>query len=409
MGYGRFILVLALLHFFPLTAWGNDFRLMPSISVKEEYNSNILLSPNADSDSDFITTLSPGVRMSDQTARWSTDLSVHLDQLEYANDHLSSINQMYDGKFQYQATPLLGISAGAGYTRNSNPALTIDKTGFAIAAVPWVHVSSSLSANWQLTEKTAVSASYVYGDDYFESPGYAGDSSHDFSVDAIHDLTRYIPRLKARMNATYGRYYFSGSVINNLTGTAGFSRDLTEIWSIQADAGIRRTWSEISVTQLSLLGYTIQNGQVVPVYKQVNEQIGNSGLGWVTDLSLDYKGERGNADLTFVRSIIPAYGQLGAAERNYLTLDANYQFTSELSAILTASYSTSDSNPSEFSVNGIRQRFFQVQPGFRYEFSRDIAAVVSYGFTKVRDDIAGTEADRHLFSVSLNMRQSVLE
>jgi len=42
----------------------------------------------------------------------------------------------------------------------------------------------------------------------------------------------------------------------------------------------------------------------------------NDGWGWVGNVSLNYKGERGNGSLTYNRDITPASGLNGAVERN---------------------------------------------------------------------------------------------
>src|SRR5271157_2998914 len=101
MYYWRYLLVVIVLLSCPLLVWGNEFRLVPSISVKEEYNSNILLSTDSEK-SDFLTTVSPGVEMVNRTDRLDTDLLVRLDRLEYLdNRDVSATNQMYNGKLHY--------------------------------------------------------------------------------------------------------------------------------------------------------------------------------------------------------------------------------------------------------------------------------------------------------------------
>src|SRR5208283_3749034 len=97
---------------FPAFAWGDDFSLTPSLSVQEAYNSNILLSAT-DIRKDFITTLSPVVEMVDRTGLLDTDLLLHLDRLEYAeNQGLSGTNQLYNGTLKYLVSPLLSVSGG---------------------------------------------------------------------------------------------------------------------------------------------------------------------------------------------------------------------------------------------------------------------------------------------------------
>src|SRR4030067_1465804 len=105
--YWRSLLFIILLQFYPSLVWGNEFRLAPSISFNNAYNSNILISAN-EIRRDFVTTLSPGVEMVNRTGQFNTDLLVRLDRLDYAdNRELSAGTQMYNGKVRYLAPPKL--------------------------------------------------------------------------------------------------------------------------------------------------------------------------------------------------------------------------------------------------------------------------------------------------------------
>src|SRR4030067_2815224 len=107
--YWRSLLFIILLQFYPSFVWGNEFRLAPSISFNNAYNSNILIAAN-EIKGDFVTPLSPGVEMVNRTGRFNTDLLVRLDRLDYAdNRDLSATNQMYNGKVRYLAPPKLSM------------------------------------------------------------------------------------------------------------------------------------------------------------------------------------------------------------------------------------------------------------------------------------------------------------
>ncbi len=399
-----FILVIVLLQLYPALAWGYEFHLEPSITSKEEYNSNIFLSAD-NVKSDFITTLSPGIRMVDRTERLDTDLTLGLDRLEFVqNPDFSATNQVYQGKFGYLVTPLLKISAGAQYARYPNPTLEIKNTGIAMVAVPWQHISSSLTADYRLTEKTTALLSYGFGADYFEGQDYNNDTTHDFHAEVDHDLSRYFPSLKGFADVGYSKYYFFNSRVDNVTGTVGFARDFSETWGVRADAGVRYTSTEASVTEVVPVSFLVAGGQVIPfIFKTVREQVQNNGWGWVTAVSLKYTGEKSSGAITYTRDVTPASGLAGAAESNALALSMQHRFTGSFSAIFGASYSILSSNASEFSAQAIDQRALWVNPGVNYRFSRDLSAEAAYEYDLVRNLGAGEE--RHIFSVSLKIRR----
>ena len=250
MSYRPILFVIILITAYPAFSWGNEFSLVPSLSVKEEYNSNILFSTN-DKRTDFITTLSPGIEMVNNTERLNTDVLARLDRLEYVkNNNLSSTDQTYKGSLQYLVTPLLNVSAAAGYLRDSRPDRALETTGIVLLAVPRENITSSLSTNYQLTEKTLVGVAYAYNRDHFINQQSLDDISHNINAALIYDLGTYFPAVKGRINGGYSYFTFPGSNIGSTMATVGFSRDFNEVWSIQVDGGVQHTRSDIAIKQL---------------------------------------------------------------------------------------------------------------------------------------------------------------
>jgi predicted porin len=349
--------------------------------------------------------------MVNRTERLDTDLLVRLGRLDYSNSRgLNATNQAYNGKARYQLSPLFGVSAEAGYVKNSNPTLKVDSTGIVTVTAPWNRITSALSADYQFAEKTAGVASYSYGRDYYDKPGYLDDISHDVNVGLVHDLGQYLPAVKGRVNMGYSYYYFPDSLTESVMGTVGFSKDFSEIWSIHVDGGSRITSSTITVTQLVPSAYRVVNGQAIPFgYHPARVELSNDGWGWVAKASLNYRGEQGNGDLTFIRDITPAYGLNGAAERNALTLTTRYRLTHELSMLFTTSCSVLRSNASEFSAQAIDQRTSYINAGVRYDFTKDSYLDTSYEYTRVEYRLSNTAANRQLISIRFYIQHSFFE
>ena len=449
--YRRYFLFIILLQFYPSFVWGNEFRLAPSISFNNTYNSNILISAN-EIKRDFVTTLSPGVEMVNRTGRFNTDLLVRLDRLDYAdNRNLSATNQMYNGKFRYLAMPQLSISAEAGYMRNANPTLGtgsgsgippgtvvpivtwpdlpqspdsgqsgsgpgssgIPSSGAAIpmVAVPLNRITSSLSAHIPLTEKTTTTISYNYGRDYYDDQRYHNGISHDINAGLIYGLGQHLSNVHGRLNTGYSYYYLPDSRNSSVMGSVGFSWDFNEVWSILSDGGIRRTWSEVYMTKLVPYGSS--------AYISVRERLNNDGWGGVGKVSLNYRGEYLNSDLTFNRDLTLASGLNGAAERTALMLSIRRRLINDLSILLTTGYDALNSDPSNYSAYIINQKTFFINPGVRYEFSRERGVEASYSYTRVDGTASDTGAtaaatlntdeDRHMFSFRLYIQHPFLE
>lgn len=462
--YGRCFVVVILLQFYPTLVSGNEFHLVPSVSIQQEYNSNIFLSRDpiyvtGHRLGDFITTLSPGIEIVDRTERLDTDLVARLDRLEYVqNPDLSATNQTYSGKLSYLVTPLLSIAAEASYLRNSNPALDIGP-GFNIppgtiipvipppnpsegsgqgagegtgggggggghlvnyppmpfpipfVSIPWNHITSSLSANYQFTEKTTGAVSYNYIKDYYDDPRYQPGTSHNVSAGLSYDFGQYFPNMKGRVNTGYSYYSFPDSRNDSVVATVGFSQALNELWSINVDGGVRRTWSEVFLTNLE----PFDPSHVI----SVREQINNRGWSPTAAVSLNYRGEYMSGELTFSRDLTAGSGLNGVTERNALELSAQYRLSYELSALLAGGYYTYKADPSNFSAHIADQQTSAVSTGVRYEFSKfpmkifdrekDVAVEASYGYNRMNDAVQNINADRHSISVRLSMQHSFLE
>jgi len=388
-----------------LLVWGNEFRIVPSISVREDYNSNILFLTD-DIKKDFITTISPGIEIVNNTQRLETDLLARLNRIDYAdNREFSATDQLYNGKFRYHATPLFNISAEAGYVRDSQPGRDIQTSGIILTTVPRNRYNASLSADYQLSEKTAVGVSYAFGRDDYGSMRYVDDVSHDVNAGLVYDLGQYFQRVKGRVNLGYSNYVFPDSRIDSVMGTVGFSRDFSETGSIQIDGGIRHTWSKFSVNEPVYIYFF----QIPVLIGYVNVPQNNDGWGWVADVSLNYKGELGNGSLTYSRDITPASGLNGAVERNALILSTQYRMTYEFSILFSAGYYTNKSDAGQFSTQAIDERTIRVSPGLRYEFSKNIALESSYDYTAVDYLESNTSANRNLLSIRLYLQYPIWE
>lgn len=436
-----FLIIVLILLLSPWSAWGDEFRLVPSIGVKEEYNSNILLVTEMEGvKKDFVSIVSPGIAVVDRTDRLDTDLSAQLDRLDYSDHrYLNATNQAYNGKFAYRATPQLNVSAGAGYSINSNPTLdtgmpgpgiqpgttittippgdtqppptsnppntgssdtgpsaasqaTAPRTPLPVVSLPQKRLTVSLSTDYALTEKTSSMTSYNYGSTAYERPAYR-DTSHEVNAGLVHDFGTYLPTLKGRLTAGYGAYYVPDSRTESIMCTVGVSRDFDEFWSVSVDGGIRRTWSEIF-----FIGF-VQEDPTTKI--AVRERRVNRGWGQVASVSLNYRGELIQGELAYVRDLSLATGLNGAAERNALSLSTRYRLTSEFSVFVTTSYSTYKADQSNYSAQVIDQRPFDVNGGIRYEFSKDTAVDVSYDDTLVRYPASDANAHRQLVFISL--------
>jgi hypothetical protein len=234
----------------------------------------------------------------------------------------------------------------------------------------------------------AVLISYAFDKESYDNSRYVDNQSHNVNTGLTHDLGRYFPGLKGRVNLGYSAYVSSGYRNDGLMGTVGFSRDFNELWSILLDGGLRFNWSESS-----LYGFHYDN----------------HGWGWVGTLTVNRKGERGEGSLSYGREMTAASGVSGMVERDTLTLAVRKKMTEEFSIFCSAGYTTNQSDSAGYFTQAIKERTLRINPGVRYEFSRDIALEASYDYTAIDNLASNTGVVRNLFSIRLYMQHPFLE
>lgn len=390
MGYRKWMTggVLGLGLMASLPALGDEIRIIPMITVREEYNDNLYFDPT-DTISDFITILSPGLRMERNTERLRAEFSARIDQRIYAdNTDLNATDQTYLGRFQYEASPVFRLSANAGFIQDSSPDRDIATTGVVQSAATRNRQIYGLSGDYTFTEKTQATLSGEYFQDRF---AYSNEIDNlDAGRSNLMVTHEILPDIRARAGLGYARYLYTASTVENYTGTVGLGWRFTEVWHAMVDVGCRYTPSQVDVSPL--------------------ESVETSGWGAVVNAMLSYRGEKTNVDFSLNHDIAPTSGRAIASERTGLGLRISRRFFYELSGIFSGGYFLNNYTPGEFSYLNIDEKTLYISPGLRYEFTRDMALDVTYTYT--RTDYArdtDSAADRNLVMVRFHLQYPILE
>jgi hypothetical protein len=386
--------LLLLLLIAPFPASADEFKLTPSISLREEYNDNILFETRGEQ-RDFITVTAPALTLSSRSETTDLNLRAALADYHYARyTSLNAVNPTFQGRIQRRLTPRLSMSADAGYIRDSNPDRELETTGLVMDSVTRERFQGGFSSEYILSEKTTTGLSYNFGRDRYDSDTNADLESHGVQLSVLHDLDARFSRTKGRMNLGYDNYrYSTGALVNNYSATVGFIRNMTETVSLLLDAGGRHT-----VTEFELYRYAAPP-PFPPV--PVKEEQSSSGWGWVWQTTLAYKGEKGTANLSFGNNVSPASGRTGNTERMSLTADFRYRLTYEWSVAASGAYYKNKSDRSEFSTAEINEMTWLLSPSMRYEFTKDLYLEASYSFNRVEYRQSDIEAARNIVMVKL--------
>ncbi len=386
-------------------ARGDDFKLIPSLSFKEEYNDNLFFT-ETDKERDLITTISPGLELINRTEKLDLNLSGRIHKLIYGkNDPLGKVEQNYRGRLRYFLHPKLNLFAEAGFLRDYRTDRDIEITGLVMKAIRRDRQNYGAGAEYIFSEKTKGNFFYSFErSDYQRDPEFVDTNYHEASIGFIHDFSQRLPSTMGRINFGYGRYEYGEAAIDYYYATIGMSRQISEKWSVLVDGGGSYTHSEFEV--LRAIG-------LPPLIVRVKKK--EDGGGWVGQASLSYRGEktpRGEktaGDLTFSHRMMPATGTIGATQRTTLLLDLSHRFTYELLARLSAGYYINKSERERFGAGVLDERTFRVHPRIRYEFTKDMAMEGSYSFTLLRNRDAGTTVKRNLFMLTFTIQYPLFE
>jgi hypothetical protein len=382
-------LFLLLSSLFPFgEARGAEFKLLPSLTLQEEYNDNIFFTNTRKVD-DFITTVTPGLELVDRTENLDLNMLARVPVLRYVdNTELDHIDQNYRGKFRYSPDPNWGLSGEAGYQEDSRPDRDLQVTGLVLSPTIRRRQNYGGGIDHNFTETTKAGLTNAYFKDDYSSLHFSDMKAHDANLNFSHDFSRSLPNVSGRMNLNFSRYDYQGATIDYYYATLGMSWALHEKWSFLLDGGGSYTVSEF--------------GQ--DPHKQKDEGFGGVGMG-----SLSYKGEKTTGDLTLSYRKSPAYGTVGVTDRASASFGISRRLTYEFYGSLSGGYIYNKAEQGRFSTVAFNQDTFYINPRLRYEFTRDVALEASYDFVYLKDKINNTEPRRSLVMLRFYVQHALFE
>jgi hypothetical protein len=392
-----------------LPAAGDEVRIIPMITVKEEYNDNIYFDKSS-AISDFITTASPGLKLERNTERLQTNLTARIDERLYADQtSLNAMDQDYQANIGYALTPRLSFGAMAGYTQDSSPDRDIETTGLIMNALKRDRQKYGGSGRYAISEITLASLSAGYSKDHYEdnsenqsTPYFRDMETTNANLLVVHDLSAIFPATKGRASLGYANYQYVDSTIDNYTAMLGFSRAIHELWNVIIDAGVRYTPSQFDVSEYQF----VPPFSFIPVTKTENTQ----GWGGVGNAVVSYHDDISTLDFTLNHDIMAASGRTGATERTSFSIRMNRRFAYEFTGLLSSGYFLNKSSAEQYSVESIDEQTFYITPGIRYNFTRDMAMDISYTYTRTTYEEGGdTDADRNLVMLRFSLQYPLFE
>ena len=371
---GLFIVQVA---FYLQAAGADEFRLIGSIAATEEYNDNIFLieddEPKID---DFITTISPELRLDEKTERLIARLNSRLDFLFYKEvSDLNTVDQFHRGNLQYRLTPRINVAAAADYIVDSRRDRDLERTGLVIPSNAKRNQQRyAVSADYDISEKLTSEIGYTYAKEDYEEEIFADYQSNTVNLLFTHNISDIILQTYSRLNLGYTRYDFSEEfldfAVDNYFLTIGFEHQFSETFSLIADIGTR--------------------------YSDDDLELSNDSEEWapIGEVVLSYRGEFTQISTTIFKLLEPRSGfRTGTVDRTAFIFDVYRRLTEALGVGLAAEYFLNKEGPGTLTVD---DHTINIRPRIRYDFTRNVSLEAVYTHSRFNNEVNNLERERNL-------------
>ena len=383
-------------------AAANERKLTATVGLKQEYSDNLFFDAEH-KETDFITTVSPGLELIDNTERMKLGLNLRWDASSYwDHDSLNDVDHDYAGSFRYALTERANVFSSAKYRRDSRSDRDLTDTGLILDAVRREQYRFSLGGGYSLSEVFGMQVQYSFAQDDYENNRYTDNTSHDITTTFSRDLSEYWANTVGRVNLGVTFYDSDSSTVDNYSATVGLEKKLSELFSYFLDVGLRFTDSQYD-------SYRLQATTNPLIYVVVPYEAQEEGIGFMGRSGVSYRDELNDGTLSASHDIQPASGSSGTVERTSLQLQIGRRIAETSRAYISTGYTINKSTDDIANVSATDENSWWLSPGISYDFTRELRVIGSYSYAYVQDNAADEDKERNLFMVRLEYKYPIME
>jgi hypothetical protein len=353
-----------------------DWSIVPSITQRVEYNSNLNTTPTGKL-SDFISTTNPSAAFIYTTAASKLQGSIGISQLLYVkNPEYNHTDQNYQINGQYSPTPRLNLSLNTSFISDSTAQQEYLTSGLIITRTPRLSFTVGPGMSYALTERSSAVLNYNFNKVVYQPVQNTQDQTfQNYSTQAVSMAYQYLLSERTTLSNTVSgtESTYSGSTnsdYKSLLYSLGVQHNYSPKWAFNLSGGVNYSWYSTS-SQIASFGQ-FPNFVSVPTQKQ-------TGTNFSPYVSLG--ATRRWTNLSVTGSLLrnqqaSAYGYI--AQVNSASLNATYRFTERLTGSLGGGYSLSTqlSNRSQNETNGLN-----FSSNLSYQITEKLTATSGYTFT----------------------------
>jgi hypothetical protein len=360
-----------------------DWSLVPSVTQKSEFNSNINLTYNSPL-SDYIFTLTPAVDFNYTTA--ITLLQGHLGlsgQHYLTNSNLDHIDQNYQINGKQQITPKVNLSLNTSYIVDTTLVQELLTSGLAMNRTPRTSIMANPGVTYNLTERLTGTLGYTFTRVLYQDPQYTNYTAQQIGLNISYLMANEKTTL---MNTTLVRAYLypAASSYKTLGIYLGANHKCTETWEVNFLAGLNLNNSSFT-TQ-------IQEINQFPYFSTLQEKRVKHTKGTpYFNVSTTRRWTKLKVSAGFTRDQTPsAYGYVTNFNRLYASLD--YTFTERWSGSLGGDYSLSTQASQ---TNTLDYGYYNANAQLVYRVTEKLSVTPGYRFSQYNYSTNGRSAHAH--------------
>ena len=372
-----------------------EIKLIPQLSLRDQYNDNIFYDSDSDDKvHDIVAILSPSLRLTDRTERLNVSLQSTLQRNEYHDrEDLDATDQFHTGRIGYSLAQNMSVSADARYARDSQIDRDFETTGLLFGTATRNRQHYGCSTDAALSEKISFSTSYAYDKDTFDDPKFTDSTSQNISLTLAHNLDALVSQTTVRISPSYALYDYSNALdysdteVTSYSLMAGASKRITEVIDISADMG-----SQVARTK-NILFHLFEQRQ--------------TDRGLIGQVALSYRGEVTNSSISYYKDYRSISGEVGLTRYSSVRFNMNRRFTYEFTGDFTAEYSMHKQDKKKLVTQGIDETSIRIQPRFTYNYSNDLRFEASYRLAYIRDKQDDSTTRQNLYSLNVTWQYPI--
>jgi len=356
-----------------------DWSLVPSITQKSEFNSNLNYSFTTPV-SDYILSLQPVADFIYTTE--ITQLQGHLGlfgQHYITNSNLDHIDQNYQINGRYQATPKVNLTLNSSYIVDTTLMQELLTSGLVMSRTPRQSIVGSPAVTYNLTERLLGTVNYNFNRVLYQSPQFTSYTNQQLGL-TFNYLMKNERTTLTNTNMVRAYLYPGQNSYKTLGIYLGGNHRFTENWEFNLLAGLNINNSSFAtqVLDFSQSPYFITVKQERVTHTKGTPFFNMSTTRRWTNLTIT---------AGFTRDQSPtAYGYVV----NFTRFSASmaYNFTERLAGTLGGSYSLS-SQASQ--TQDLENNYYSVNAQLAYQLTEKLSVTPGYGFSQY-DDLTGSRS-----------------